>query len=351
MNLGLLLKIADRILRNIPLPEIKSKNIPLKNIIILRPGGLGDAFLLLKHIGTLIYQNNLKVDILCENRNIEAFSLISNINKIYSYNNKNDLKELIKKYKYYDVAIDTEQFHILSSIVARYLGKSTFGFNTNRRRKNLSYSISYSQHTYEQEMFKELFIFFASKYSMKFYEQDISYNFSKIDVTPYDLIIFTGATVWQRKWETEKYISLIQKLQKYNLKIALVGGKNELNVNDLIQRNCNTIDNLTGKLSIPELGYLFKISKVLFSTDSGILHLGAISGIKTVSMFGSGIETKWAPKGHNHFVINKNLPCSPCTKFGYMKKCNIKAKCMRDIGVDDIFDTVIELLKLGEKKC
>lgn len=346
MNLGLLLKIADRILRTIPLPEIKSKKIPLKNIIILRPGGLGDAFLLLKHIGTLIHQNNLKVDILCENRNIKAFSLVSKINRVYSYNNKSDIRELIKKYKYYDLAVDTEQFHILSSMTARYLAKATVGFDTNIRRNNLSHSISYSQDTYEQDMFKQLFTFFANKYSLIFYEQNIKYNFLKTNITSYEILIFTGATAWQRRWETKKYITLIQKLQKYNLKIALIGGKSELNTNELIHLTCNKTDNLTNRLSINELGYLFTISKVLFSTDSGILHLGAISGIKTVSMFGSGIEKKWALKGDNHIVINKNLPCSPCTKFGYMKKCKINAKCMRDIAVDEIFDSIMKLLRL-----
>ncbi len=54
-------------------------------------------------------------------------------------------------------------------------------------------------------------------------------------------------------------------------------------------------------------------SAVLVSGDSGILHVGVGLGRPTVSLFGPGIAKKWAPRGDKHIVINKNLPCSPCT--------------------------------------
>lgn len=350
MNFAILLKTIDKLLRWIPFPKVRGKNVKIKKVIILRPGGLGDAFLLLKPLSNFISQNNLVTDVLCEDRNKSAFSLINNINKIYSYNNKNDLKELIVKYNDYDLAIDTEQFHILSSFTGRYLSQNTAGFGTGNRRKNLAWSIPYFHEEYEQDAFKRLFLFVSEKFQLKFHWQNVKYNFQQSDISEYDVIIFTGATVWQRKWETEKYINLIQQLEKYELKIALAGGKSELSTNSMIHSNCRNVDNLTDKLSINELGYTFGKSKLLFSTDSGVLHLGAIAGIKTVSMFGSGIQEKWAPKGENHIVINKNLPCSPCTRFGYMKKCKIDAKCMRDIGVDDIICAIMTLLKIEDKR-
>jgi len=44
-------------------------------------------------------------------------------------------------------------------------------------------------------------------------------------------------------------------------------------------------------------------------------------GRPTVSLFGSGIAAKWAPRGPRHVVLNKDLHCSPCTRFGYTPPC------------------------------
>ncbi|MRR37660.1 glycosyltransferase family 9 protein, partial [bacterium] len=67
-------------------------------------------------------------------------------------------------------------------------------------------------------------------------------------------------------------------------------------------------------------------------------------GIPTVSLFGPGRAKKWAPRGDNHIVVNKHLPCSPCTTFGYTPKCHINARCMADISVDEVEQAVMTLL-------
>jgi len=44
-----------------------------------------------------------------------------------------------------------------------------------------------------------------------------------------------------------------------------------------------------------------------FALNSGIIHLGVLCNIPTISLFGSGIADKWAPKGAKHITINKKV--------------------------------------------
>jgi ADP-heptose:LPS heptosyltransferase len=64
-----------------------------------------------------------------------------------------------------------------------------------------------------------------------------------------------------------------------------------------------------------------------------------------LSLFGPGIQKKWAPRGQGHVVINKNLDCSPCTKFGYTPRCKKNAECMKRITVDEVVEKALELLE------
>jgi ADP-heptose:LPS heptosyltransferase len=68
-------------------------------------------------------------------------------------------------------------------------------------------------------------------------------------------------------------------------------------------------------------------------------------GIKVLALFGPGREEKWAPRGKNCKVINKNLPCSPCTTFGYTPKCKINAACMGSITVEEVFQASMKLIE------
>ncbi len=342
-----LIKLVDNLIiffLSFIIPKKKSKNIKVvKTVLIIRPGGLGDALLLLKSINNFKKSNPfIKIDILCEKRNREAFDLIHGIDEIFLYDNFKLFFSLLKKYKFYDLVIDTEQWHFLSSLFARYLGKYSAGFNTNKRYKNFDFYIEYFHKEYEQNMFDKLFIETSKQVNFNYYN-DYPLELKCKDLSlSYDIVIFTGASVWQRRWAIENYISLINKI-KEKFSVCLIGGKNELFLNKKIKEKTN-IDDLTGKLNLKEVCGLLKKSKLLFATDSGILHLGVIVGIKTVSLFGPGIEEKWAPKGKNHFVINKHLPCSPCTKFGYMKKCNRNAECMKMIKMEEVYKNIIKLL-------
>ncbi len=120
------------------LPSVKNKNINEfrpNQILLIRPGGIGDAVLLIPAIKFFKRKFPFcKIDILCEKRNSGVFKLLPYVNKIFFYHRLKDiLMVLLKKY---DAVIDTEQYHYLSAIFCFFI-RSTLkiGFATNERKK------------------------------------------------------------------------------------------------------------------------------------------------------------------------------------------------------------------------
>ncbi|NIA09835.1 MAG: glycosyltransferase family 9 protein [Nitrospiraceae bacterium] len=342
------IKTADRFFGqciNSLLPAKKmypNKIDDIKSMLLIRPGGLGDAFLLIPAIQAIkrIFKN-ASISVLAENRNYKAFKFVNNVN-VYRYDNIREFLRVLSSQ--YNVVIDTEQWHRFSAIVARFVGKLNVGFATNDRKKNFDVAVKYYHTRYEIDSFMDLVDELCRFLSI---EHNLDYQIPFIDIEAidnFDVVIFTGASNTLRKWQVEKYRQLIKKLNGF--KIALIGGSADVEFNKKIAEGLR-VENFTNKLSLKETAGIIKGSKILFSTDSGILHLGVGLGVKTVSIFGPGIEDKWAPRGEKHIVINKRLPCSPCTRFGYTPKCPYGGRCMKEITVEEVYDKIMKLWKLG----
>lgn len=354
------LKALDKLL-GIPLvwllsllPTSKKKiNTPPKKILIIRPGGIGDAVLLLPAIEEI--KKNIpgaQIDILCEKRNAGIFDLTNKITKIYLYDKWPDIVNCLKNK--YDVTIDTEQWHRLSAVVAFLSGAPVrIGFATNTRGSLFTIKIPYRQDDYEAISFLSL----AAPLTGKRPEFDAEKPFISVtDKTAEQLLayvpenekknmiaVFPGASVVERRWGAKNFGAVARSFTGIGRYVILIGGKQDADeakeIKNMAGNNCI---NLAGKTTLRETASILKQCKVLISADSGIMHLAYSLGVPTISLFGSGIEKKWAPRGKDHVVINKHLKCSPCTRFGYTPACQNAIACLKNVPVEEI------LKKLGK---
>jgi len=358
-----MLKITDRFFGGLAISASKffvhpEKNIPehISNILIIRPGGIGDVVLLIPSIRTLRKQfPDSNIDILAEKRNAEIFRNSSLLNNVYLYD---DFKEydLIKVLKNnYQVVIDTEQSHKLTSVVS-YLTKAPIriGYSTNGRADLYSHPVEYMQSDYEAVSFLNLVSALTGK-KHRFNTQGGFLEINTIDNKEfteykkrhkYTVGIFGGATVKERQWGVQKFSILAENLLVNNIGVVILGGKNDIPDAELFNRILGKKDllNLTGKTSLDETATIISKLDLLISSDSGLMHIAYGVDTSTLSLFGAGIEKKWAPKGPNNHVINRNLACSPCTKFGYTPNCPINVKCLGDIGVEEVYGKALEIL-------
>lgn len=353
------LKFIDRVIGGLAVAVTRviyprhrtSRSLPATALFI-RPGGIGDAVLLVPSI--LAFRERYPaatITVLAEKRNALAFGLCSTIDTILLYDRPKELLSVLRGA--YDVVIDTEQWHRLSSVVARLIGASVcIGFATNKRQRLFTHSIPYSHDDYEVDRF---FCLLNSFGIAKPPERSVSFlTIPTIAVErgtellgryvnqPF-VVIFPGASIPERRWGTAKFRAVAESLHAQGLPVVVVGGEeNRADGEKIIAGDYGL--NLAGKTSLAETAAVIDKSCLLVSGDSGILHIGVGLGKPTVSLFGPGIAKKWAPRGDRHIVINKCLTCSPCTKFGYTPNCPVNAKCMANITADEVVAAVVKLL-------
>ncbi len=139
--------IGPILIKILPKQSLQKKSYIHKQILIIRPGGMGDALLLLPALKELYKATGFSIDVLCEPRNETIFKNTSFIKSTYSYQNPVTLLKIL--FKPYDILIDTEQSHFLSAIIAR-LARAAIkaGFKTCSREKMYTLSVCYRHDRY-----------------------------------------------------------------------------------------------------------------------------------------------------------------------------------------------------------
>ena len=337
----------------IPKASVVLPEIPPSSILVIRPGGIGDAVLLVPAIQVLKkkYPDTV-IDVLSEKRNAPIFKMCPDIDKILRYDQGGLLQVLRCRY---DVVIDSEQWHRLTAVLSRLVRAGVrIGFGTNERRKLYSHVIDYHQDRPELQSFFDL----LQPLAVESLEGHSSNPFLEIPGEENQrteqllgdflerryIVLFPGASIPERRWGAEQFHRLALQLNHSGRPIVVIGGEEDRETGAQIVAGVDGL-NLAGRTTLIGSAAVIEKAALLVSGDSGMLHVGIGLGKPTVSLFGSGIAAKWAPKGGSHVVINKQLACSPCTIFGTTPPCPIQVKCLKDISADEVLSAALSLLK------
>lgn len=356
MTINLSLKSIDRVFGHFLCNMIfrpKNEILAKKNqILIIRPGGIGDAVLLASSVRCLKnIHPHIHITILAEQRNAGVLSLISGVDNVLSYDIPYEfIQALLGRY---DVVIDTEQWYRLSAVVARLVrAPMKIGFDTNERRRMFTHCVRYDPCAYESDNFLALLkplevdsLHDAGTVSLSVPPQSVTTAKQLLQPLGSEsfVAIFPGASIPEKRWGVQRFRQMAEMLSVFRIRIVLVGGTEDREQGEVITIGGLGL-NLAGLTSLSETAAVIQRSALLVSGDSGVLHIAAGLGVPTVSLFGTGMTKKWAPQGDRHIVINKGLPCSPCTTFGNTPPCPVEAKCMQEITVDEVVNAVTMLL-------
>jgi ADP-heptose:LPS heptosyltransferase len=324
---------------------------PAPRLLLIRPGGIGDAVLLVPAIRAFKTKfPDSEITVLAESRNGAVFSLCPDVARVLLYDHPRQLLAALRQR--YDLVIDTEQWHRLSAVVARLVRSNLkIGFGTNERQRMFNVAVPYAHEDYERYSFLQLLE------PVGIGAADTDYPFLSVPAPlpgraqemlaplagrPF-VALFPGASIPERRWGVEKVRALAARLNARELQVVVVGGGKDRAAAERILFGRRGL-NLAGKTSLAETAAVLQRSRLLVSGDSGVLHLAVGLDVPTVSLFGPGIAAKWAPRGDKHIVLNKQLPCSPCTRFGYTPPCPEGGRCIQDITVDEVAQAVAALL-------
>lgn len=358
MMITLLLKRCDRIIGGLftsllTRPHSVADTVCLQpsSILIIRPGGIGDAVLLIPAIQAINKKYpTAKITVLAERRNASAFQFCREVNHVLRYDLLYELFSSLSGD--YDVVIDSEQWHRLSAVVARLTrAPLLIGFGTNKRARLFTHQIAYSHDDYESDSFYRLLAPLGigpACLPAKFLavpaeaERRGASLLADLGNRPF-VSVFPGASIRERRWGADKFRRLAELLSVFGVTVVVVGGRDDIGQGETIVSGGLGL-NLAGRTTLAETAAIIEKSALLVSGDSGVLHIAIGLGKPTVSLFGPGRARKWAPRGERHVVINKGLPCSPCTTYGTTPPCPSNARCMADISADEVFNAAMMLL-------
>lgn len=150
-----------------------------------------------------------------------------------------------------------------------------------------------------------------------------------------------------KRWLPERFAELGDRLmEKFNTKIILMGGKEDIQRCKVVESMMkNKPINICGKTSLLESAGILSICEMLITNDSGLMHIGSAMKIKVVAIFGSTVkEFGFSPYGTKSIIVEKPIPCRPCSHIGRDKCPKEHFKCMREIQVDDVFHACVKLM-------
>ena len=104
-------------------------------------------------------------------------------------------------------------------------------------------------------------------------------------------------------------------------------------------------------LNLGQVASLLASADVYLGNDSGVTHVAAAVGTRTIALFGPSDAKQWASRGENVTIMTQNAECSPCGP-NVMKSCAHR-KCLNTLNPEKVisilrFQAALANLTRGE---
>lgn len=145
-----------------------------------------------------------------------------------------------------------------------------------------------------------------------------------------------------RNWPIEHWKTFIQLLAEQKRQVVIVGGKSELAFFEYLKPYPDTVVDLVGKTSFPDLIGVLHMADAVVSSDTGPAHVAAAVNTPVFVLIGPTNPKRTAPyatKDNAVHVISAGLSCSPCYHSERFKQCP-KNRCMHDITPQQVISAI-----------
>jgi len=299
----------------------------IRNVLFMQWWGMGESLLTLPAMKWFKENTKIKVHVMTTERVKDVFDqpFIDEV-KVFNMSVFGMAWFILKNFRKYDLVVDMEEYLYSSTIISMFVGKYTFGFETDCGR-DLMYD--HTSKFEKQHMVKNFCDLGGAEYPDKL----VPITFEEVETNltrPVGLFCGTAESCTERSWPIEKWQNLYIKLIEKGYSPYFVFGPNEEPI-----KNFNSIS----PEDIKKLAGYMKTFEWFVSNDTGPMHLAAAMGTKTVGLFGPNLPVLWAPYGQHSVYFP--VECSPCIHNvrGDMGGC-VSNLCMQNIDVEDVLDVI-----------
>ena len=148
-----------------------------------------------------------------------------------------------------------------------------------------------------------------------------------------------------KAWTDEANAELLARLAADGHRLVVTGAPNareQAIVKRILERAHAPVVDLSGALTLREMGALAARARLFFGVDSAPMHIAAAMGTPVVALFGPSGEREWGPWMVPHRVVASDHSCRPCGNDG----CGggKLSECLTGLPVDRVHAAVNELL-------
>jgi heptosyltransferase-2 len=158
--------------------------------------------------------------------------------------------------------------------------------------------------------------------------------------------VLAPGSVWATKmWTKSGFIAVGNRLVEMGYLVLVMGSAQEAELCAAIASSIPGAQNVAGRSNLYGSAQLLALSELLVCNDSGAMHLGACSGIPTVSVFGPTVlDFGYRPWNKEAEVVELELGCRPCGAHG-SKACPLGTHaCMKDLSPALVISSIEKLL-------
>jgi heptosyltransferase-2 len=137
-----------------------------------------------------------------------------------------------------------------------------------------------------------------------------------------------------KRWPSERYAALADRLMNDGINVALIGSPGELEVSqDVVRRSSTSPMLLTGETSVADAVALISVADVVVTNDTGPAHIAAALKIPAVVIFGPTNPLTTYPLSPRAEIMRHPPECAPCM----LRDCPIDHRCMTAISTEEVF--------------
>lgn len=162
--------------------------------------------------------------------------------------------------------------------------------------------------------------------------------------------INTGASRPVNRWEASRFAELADALSaRLAMKIIVIGGSEDRAVAEEIFAKASSRPLiLCGKTSLLQTAAVLKKCDLLISCDTGPLHMATAVGTRVLGLYGASDPKRSGPVGPGHrIILAKGVACAPCG----IRDCKNSRylECMDKISVQEVADAAVSMIREDKK--
>jgi exopolysaccharide biosynthesis WecB/TagA/CpsF family protein len=157
----------------------------------------------------------------------------------------------------------------------------------------------------------------------------------------------SGGYSLARRWAPDAFARVADALETdAGAQIILVGRPDD-NVDEVISAMQHAPINLAGKTTLGQLAAVLQTCELFIGADSGVMHIAAAAGTKTLAIFGPSNANAWGPWSEHAVALRSNPVCSPCSYIrntvGQREGCAAHT-CMKLVTSEDVMEAAVRML-------